>query len=158
MSLRIFIHGLDSSNQGTKAIFFRERFPDMVIPNFDGSLENRMENLEDILSEGSGISIVGSSFGGLMATIFAMKFEARVDRLILLAPAINMIRHTTYEVREISTPVHIYHGVNDAVIPLADVDREAKSIFHNLTLNIVEDDHLLHKTFKGIDWKTLLGD
>ncbi len=45
--MKIFIHGWESSNQGTKSIFFRERYPDMIIPNFTGNLEQRMEKLDD---------------------------------------------------------------------------------------------------------------
>ena len=153
----IFIHGLDSSNQGTKSVFFRKRFPGMLTPNFSGSLQERMAKLEDILLGRSGIRLVGSSFGGLMASIFGMQHESRVDRLILLAPAIHMIRDIPYSVREISLPVHIYHGTNDTVIPLKDVKREAKQIFVNLTFISVDDDHYLHRTFKDIDWTAFLG-
>ena len=129
----------------------------MLIPNFSGSLQERIAKLEEILSRRSGIRLVGSSFGGLMASIFAMQHESRVDRLILLAPAIHMIRDIPYSIKEVSLPVHIYHGTNDTVIPLKDVDREAKRIFHNLTFIPVDDDHYLHRTFKDIDWTAFLG-
>lgn len=158
MSLRIFIHGLESSNQGTKAVFFRERYPEMIIPYFTGELEERMIKLEEILSDGSGIRFVGSSFGGLMASIFAMQYESRVDRLILLAPAIHRIREAPYVRRKIAVPVHIYHGTHDEVIPLKDVEREAKELFSDLTFNIVDDDHFLHKTFQTIHWNQHLLD
>ena len=45
---RIFIHGLESSNKGTKAVFFREKYPDMIIPTFTGNLPERMEKLPSI--------------------------------------------------------------------------------------------------------------
>ena len=72
MNHMIFLHGLESSNMGTKSVFFRERFPDMLLPNFDGSLEKRMKRLYGILRGKSEILFVGSSFGGLMASVFAM--------------------------------------------------------------------------------------
>ena len=156
MALRIFIHGLESSNQGTKSIFFRERFPDMIIPNFIGDLPERMEKLNEVLAGLSGVRIVGSSFGGLMASIFAMGNEPRVDRLILLAPAINIIELTDYQLKEISVPVLIYHGTKDNVIPLQAVERIADKYFRDLTFNKVDDDHFLYNTFKTIDWDTLL--
>ena len=28
---RVFIHGLESSSRGTKGVFFRDRYPDMII-------------------------------------------------------------------------------------------------------------------------------
>ena len=156
MSFKIFIHGLESSNQGTKSIFFRERYPDMIIPNFTGSLEKRMEKLNQILSESLNIRLVGSSFGGLMGSIFTMENESRVERLILLAPAINMMGVSDYRGKSISVPVHVYHGKDDEVIPLRDVEQVAKNTFQNLSFNSMDDDHSLHKTFKSMDWDRLL--
>jgi len=89
MTAIIFIHGLESSNQGTKSVFFRERFPDMMLPNFTGSLDVRMQKLDRLLKGKTDIRMVGSSFGGLMAAIFTMRNEFRVDRLVLLAPALK---------------------------------------------------------------------
>ena len=153
---RIFIHGLESSNKGTKAVFFREKYPHMIIPTFTGNLPERMEKLNRILSGKSDIRIVGSSFGGLMAALFAMENESRVKRMILLAPAINMIRMAPQKQKKISVPVWIYHGRDDEVIPLADIDSVAKEIFKDLSFNIVNDDHFLHNTFKTMDWDDFL--
>jgi pimeloyl-ACP methyl ester carboxylesterase len=156
VSLRIFIHGLESNNQGTKAIYFREKFPGMVTPNFPGPLDERMARLQAILSGKSDILMVGSSFGGLMASIFAMENEPSVRRLILLAPAINLMEFTPYRERKTLMPVHIYHGRQDEVIPISDVEEVAKKVFSTLTFHAVDDDHYLHKTFKTIDWDSLL--
>ena len=156
MPVKIFIHGLESSNQGTKGIFFKEKFPDMMIPNFPGSLQERMEKLNEILSEKSGIRLVGSSFGGLMASIFAMEHERRVDKLILLAPALHLMEAVNTHKKKISLPVWIYHGRDDEVIPLERVEEIATKTFQNLTFHAVEDDHYLHRTFKTIDWNSLL--
>jgi pimeloyl-ACP methyl ester carboxylesterase len=156
MALRMFIHGLESNNQGTKAIYFREKFPGMLTPNFHGPLDERMARLREILSGQNEILLVGSSFGGLMASIFAMENEPSVRRLILLAPAINLMEFTSYRQRKIVTPVHITHGREDEVIPISDVEEVAKQVFSNLTFNTVDDDHYLHKTFKTIDWDSLL--
>ncbi|MBW2609163.1 MAG: alpha/beta hydrolase [Deltaproteobacteria bacterium] len=158
MSFRIFLHGLESSNQGTKSVFFREKYPDMLIPNFSGSLQRRMGKLNDILAGKSGIRVVGSSFGGLMAAIFAMENEPSVDRLILLAPAINLMGFSNYSQKEISLSVSIYHGKDDGVIPLQAVESIAKKCFRDLSFHIVDDDHSLHKTFKNMEWDNLLGD
>ncbi|MFH1491335.1 MAG: alpha/beta fold hydrolase [Pseudomonadota bacterium] len=156
MPLKIFIHGLESSNQGTKSIFFKKRYPDMIIPNFRGSLPERMDKLRGLLSGKSSISLVGSSFGGLMATLFAAESGPRVKRMVLLAPALNLLEHAPVEEKEISIPVWVYHGENDAVIPLKEVETVAKRIFTNLFFHRVEDDHFLHKTFKTIDWDGFL--
>jgi pimeloyl-ACP methyl ester carboxylesterase len=156
LSFRIFIHGLESGNQGTKSVFFREKYPDMVIPYFTGPLDERLRSLRSVLFQKTGVILVGSSFGGLMATIFAMENEERVERMILLAPAINLVEFADYGSKTISVPVWIYHGRSDDVIPLNDVERVARSVFHDLSFHVVEDDHYLHKTFRTIDWDRLL--
>ena len=154
--LRIFIHGLESGNQGTKSVFFRNKYPDMLTPNFTGQLQERMEKLQTILSGASNIRLVGSSFGGLMATLFASENQSSVDKMILLAPAINMMDFSAQEKKNLLVPTWIYHGRNDEVIPLADVEKIAKNRFKNLSFHAVDDDHFLHKTFKTIDWNNLL--
>jgi pimeloyl-ACP methyl ester carboxylesterase len=156
LGLRIFIHGLDSSNQGTKSVFFKEKYPDMVIPYFTGSLDERMKSLRSVLFRETGIILVGSSFGGLMAAIFAMENEERVERMILLAPAINLVEFADYRSKTLSVPVWIYHGSADEVIPLNEVEKVAKSVFRHLSFHVVEDDHYLYKTFKTLDWDRLL--
>ena len=47
----IFIHGLLSSGQSYKANLLRGYFPDILTPDFEGSLEERMAQLESILSD-----------------------------------------------------------------------------------------------------------
>jgi pimeloyl-ACP methyl ester carboxylesterase len=154
--LRIFIHGLESNNQGTKAVYFRKNFPGMLTPNFPGPLDERMAKLQAILSGKNDILMVGSSFGGLMASIFATGNEPSVSRLILLAPAINLMEFTPYREKKILMPVHIYHGRQDEVIPISDVEKVAKQVFSTLTFHAIDDDHYLHKTFEKIDWDSLL--
>ena len=153
---RIFIHGLESSNKGTKSVFFREKFPDMIIPTFVGSLPERLSKLDEFLLDQSNIRIVGSSFGGLMGALFAMANESRVKSLVLLAPAIHMIQYAPGRTRKISIPVSIYHGTEDEVIPLKDVEKAAGEFFTDPTFHRVVDDHFLHRTFKTINWERLL--
>ncbi|RLC21785.1 MAG: alpha/beta hydrolase [Deltaproteobacteria bacterium] len=156
MTAIIFIHGLESSNQGTKSVFFRERFPDMMLPNFTGSLDVRMQKLDRLLKGKTDIRMVGSSFGGLMAAIFTMRNEFRVDRLVLLAPALNLLGHSVRDIRKIGVPVSLYHGTNDRVIPVDKVRAVARDLFSDLAFHEVEDDHFLHHTFKTIPWERLL--
>lgn len=153
---RIFIHGLESSNQGTKAKFFRERYPDMLIPNFPGSLEERMQKLRSELEGKSDIILVGSSFGGLMATIYAMENEERIKRLVLLAPALLMMEKTPYKPHPIGISVWIYHGSHDELLPAEETKKWALNWFKKLNFELVDDDHMLHKSFRQIDWDSLL--
>ena len=152
----IFIHGLNSSNKGKKSIYFKERFPHMIIPNFTGSFDERMQKLYEILSQYSDIIIIGSSYGGLMATVYAMENESKVSSLILLAPALNFLSSLDRPIRSISTPTQIYHGINDRVIPIADVRDISKKIFANLSFFEVDDGHYLYKIFYKIEWDKLL--
>ena len=156
MSAKIFIHGLESGNQGTKSVFFRERYPDMIIPDFTGDLQKRMEKLNTILLDKSDIILVGSSFGGLMASLFALENEPSIKTMVLLAPAINLAEFAPQKNKKISVPVQVYLGRRDEVIPLAEVEPVVRRTFTDLTLNIVSDDHFLHNTFTTINWEALL--
>jgi pimeloyl-ACP methyl ester carboxylesterase len=156
MSLNIFLHGLESNDQGLKAVYFREHFPGMLTPNFQGSLRDRMEQLNRILAAVNDIVLVGSSFGGLMAAIFALENSRKVQKLILLAPALNLLLLTNYRLKKIATPAYIYHGDKDNVVPLEAVEKIGRDIFTQCTFCKVDDDHFLHKTFQTIPWEQLL--
>ena len=157
MATTLFIHGLESSNQGTKSVYFRERFPNMIISNFPGDLDERMVKLRSLVEGNEDIRIVGSSFGGLMATLFALEAEGRVDRLVLLAPAIHRLDELmNVETASTDIPTWVYHGTNDEVIPIRAVRKISKKLFANLSFHAVDDDHFLHNTFKTLDWQRLL--
>ena len=152
----LFIHGLDSSSQGTKARYFKKRFPKMIIPDFSGSFTARMTSFQEISTDISKFILIGSSFGGLMATVFTMQKPEKVLRLILLAPALNFPDFDHYPVSKISAPTLICIGKNDTVTPLEKVLPKAESIFTNIEKLVVDDDHLLRKSFTAIDWFSLL--
>ncbi len=153
---RVFIHGLESSSQGTKGTFFRERYPDMIVKDFRGSLKKRMDKLNKILLHKTDIILAGSSFGGLMAAIFTCNNEDKVKKLILLAPALNLKEFKSYLKMRIDIPVTVYHGKNDDVVPVTFVQKIARKVFTNVIYNIVDDDHPLSKTFKSFNWDELL--
>ena len=156
MAVRIFIHGLDSSPKGKKALYFKEKFPDMLIPHFVGDLDQRMKLLNECLKGRDGIILVGSSLGGLMATLFAISSASRCRKLILLAPAINMIPKEEFPKRPLDIPTFIFHGRYDEVIPLDLVQRVATQLFGNLGFYVVQDDHMLYNTFFQLEWDKLL--
>ncbi|MFA5182394.1 MAG: alpha/beta fold hydrolase [Syntrophales bacterium] len=158
MPTKVFIHGLESTSQGTKGIYFRERYPEMIIEDYTGPLEARMEKLEAVLTGKEDLILVGSSYGGLMAAIYACRHPGKVSRLILLAPAINLEEFEPYAGQVLTMPVHLYHGRRDDVVPPGEVRPVAEAVFSELTYSLVEDDHSLHETFPGLPWEELLKD
>jgi len=153
---RVFIHGLESSSQGTKGIYFRERYPDMIIENYPGSFEERMLKLNKVLADKKDLILVGSSYGGLMASVFTCTNEERITKLILLAPALNLEEFDPYLNKTINVPVVVYHGKNDDVVPVAPVQNIARTVFRNISYHIIDDDHSLHSNFPTLDWDILL--
>jgi pimeloyl-ACP methyl ester carboxylesterase len=153
---RVFIHGLESSGHGTKGTFFRERYPGMIVEDFFGSFSHRMENLEELLEKKNNLILVGSSYGGLMAAVYACLHEERVAKLILLAPAINLEPYEPYRDKILHMPVTIIHGLRDDVVPLDEVRKVAGKSFSNLDFRTVDDDHPLSATFSSFDWDAFL--
>lgn len=156
MPLRVFIHGLESSSQGNKGVFFRRRYPEMLVEDFEGPLEKRMKKLTALLAGKKDMIIVGSSFGGLMAAIYACLQSEEIRKLILLAPALDLEDFKPYVARRLHMPVTIFHGMGDDVVPPEPVRRIAGQVFKNLTYHPVDDDHPLSKTFPTYDWDDLL--
>jgi pimeloyl-ACP methyl ester carboxylesterase len=154
----MFIHGLESSSQGTKGTYFREHYPGMILDDFEGPFQQRMEKLEAILAGKNDLILVGSSYGGLMAAVYACLHEERVKKLILLAPALHLGPYTPYLKKKLNMPVFIVHGIRDDVVPLAAVRKIAGQLFVNHEFRSVDDDHSLHRTFAGLDWDALLSD
>lgn len=153
----IYIHGLESDSNSGKARQFREWFPGMLTPDFKGSFEERMTQLEPILAAKEDWTIIGSSFGGLMGTVYTCGHPTRVRKLILLAPALLRDPFGSHlDLEPVSIPTIIIHGTLDTVVPLEPVREVAQKLFTNLTYHIVEDDHRLHKTAQEMDWKTIL--
>ncbi len=151
-----FLHGLESSSKGTKARFFADSFPQVVSPDFSGDLKERLQQMEKICSAENGLSLIGSSFGGLMATCFALRFPDRVTRLTLLAPALN---YGNYHAPKVMLPIPtiLIIGQHDTVTPADKVIPLAEKTFSNLKVRIEDDNHMLHNSFKQMDWNKLLG-
>jgi pimeloyl-ACP methyl ester carboxylesterase len=162
----IFIHGLESSGEGFKGRYFKERIPHILTPTFEpfkpsisisNLLKKRMKQLENILNQQGKWTIIGSSFGGLMASLFALRNSNKVLKLILLAPYLVFKEIDPDSFSEISKPVIIFHGKDDDAIPIKPNKRIAEKWFQNLEYNIVNDNHMLHDTVKSINWKKLIG-
>jgi hypothetical protein len=95
-----YLHGFASSPKSTKVSYFRDRLreydidlkcPDFNQPDFSTLTITRMlDQLGPELPpvDGSPATLFGSSLGGTMAILAAERFAPRVDRLVLMAPAV----------------------------------------------------------------------
>jgi pimeloyl-ACP methyl ester carboxylesterase len=150
-----FLHGLDSSGSGTKGRFFSRNFPHVLCPDFAGTLADRLQQLTKLVGGKRQLILIGSSFGGLMATCLALAHPEKMARLILLAPALNFEEYRI-PTHLLPTPTFLVIGRNDTVTPADLVVPLAKETFADLHLRIEDDDHLLHATFPQLDWPKLL--
>ena len=99
----VYLHGFASSSASMKATYFSERFaehgvpvrcPDLNQPDFSTLTITRMIDQLDreiVVLETSvlgPVTLMGSSLGGTLAILAAERFAGRIDRLVLLAPAV----------------------------------------------------------------------
>ncbi len=153
----IYLHGLESTSQSGKARQFAEKFPGMVTPDFTGEFEERMAQLKPILGRKKNWTIIGSSFGGLMGTVFTCQHPSQVRKLVLLAPALLRDPFGSYlNLEPVSVPTIIIHGTGDDVVPLEPVRELAEKLFTNLQHIVVDDGHRLQKAFGELDWEEIL--
>ena len=156
MICRVFIHGLESSGQGAKGMFFRQHYPDMLVEDYEGSFTARMEKLHRLLENKEELILVGSSYGGLMAAVYAFNHPDRVKKMILLAPALMLPEFLPYQGKRLTLPVELYHGRQDDIVPPGLVKEITASAYDNLTYHEVDDNHSLHATFADMPWDVLL--
>jgi uncharacterized protein len=94
-----YLHGFASSAKSTKAAYLGERFclhgltlqcPDFNQPDFATlTLTRMLDQLDRAMAAVTApATLIGSSLGGTLAILAAAAFGARVDRLVLLAPAV----------------------------------------------------------------------
>jgi pimeloyl-ACP methyl ester carboxylesterase len=96
----IYLHGFASSAGSTKAEYFAKRLrerstvlhcPDFNDPDFRSLTMTRMLEQLDRVVDALGpapATLIGSSLGGALAILGAARLGHRVDRLVLLAPAV----------------------------------------------------------------------
>lgn len=95
-----YLHGFASSPRSTKVGYFGERLrpygitlrcPDFNQPDFATlTLTRMLDQLGAELTalDGAPSTLFGSSLGGTLAILAAERFAARIDRLVLMAPAV----------------------------------------------------------------------
>ena len=97
-----YLHGFASSPRSTKVAYFTERLarhgvtvhcPDFNLPDFQTLTMTRMldqvqEHLATLDGPATPVTLFGSSLGGTLAVLAAARWPDRIDRLVLLAPAV----------------------------------------------------------------------
>ena len=153
----IYLHGSESDSNSGKARQFLKWFSGMLTPDFKGSFDERMSQLYSILSDKTDWTLIGSSFGGLMGTVFTLEHPTQVRKLILLAPALMLEPLTSFsDLKPVSVPTIVVHGTLDTVVPLEPVREMVQKLFTNVKYYVVEDDHRLHKSVQELDWNSIL--
>jgi hypothetical protein len=113
----LFIHGLESNPQGTKAVFLARHFdaltPAMNTGDFPGALATQREAIASFRPD----LVVGSSFGGALAVALLEQGDWR-GPTVLLAPAAAKVGLSNRLPEGVA--VTIVHGVRDAIIPVED--------------------------------------
>ncbi len=157
MIKKILLHGLEGSSQGFKATHIGGLVEDLIVPDFEGDLYRRMDQLAEVTRGDDRYIVVGSSLGGLMGALWTCQNPERVKKLILLAPALHRPDfEPMLDLRLASPPTLLFHGTKDRVVPLEPTWQRARQVFLNLQVHTVEDDHRLKATTQLLDWKRLL--
>ncbi len=155
-STLFFLHGLESSSQGRKGRWFQQRFPQMIIGDYRGSINERMKTLTRRCHPFDRLILIGSSFGGLMAVNYAIAHPEKCKKLILLAPALNFDGFVLPQ-EKCSIPTVLISGEHDSITPHSIVIPLAQRCLSNLETILYNDDHMLARTFPELDWSQLIG-
>jgi uncharacterized protein len=101
LMLIFYLHGFASSAQSSKAAFVRTRLADLGValrtPDFNEPDFSTLTITRMIAQVGAEIrrlpnedvTLIGSSLGGFVAVQVAVRYPERVNRLVLLAPALD---------------------------------------------------------------------
>lgn len=140
----LFIHGKESSPQGTKGRVLADAFvshgEQMNTADFPGSVALQAEAIERFRPD----VVVGSSYGGavLCALLRARKYEGPT---LLLAPA--ALKLDPGARIPAGVPTVIVHGLHDDVVPIEDSRALARTGTPGaVVLHEVHDDHRLTRT------------
>ena len=96
----VYLHGFASSPQSGKASYLAAQYralgvefhaPDLNLPDFSTLTVTRMLAQAGALLEAAPapVTLIGSSLGGFVAVHAAAKWPGRVNRLVLMAPALD---------------------------------------------------------------------
>jgi pimeloyl-ACP methyl ester carboxylesterase len=167
----VFLHGLKSSPNGTKARWLRENLgacavdldttaaiafyqsaqisttePGPANPAFDRAFKKPMARARRALRDNPAKVVVGSSFGG--AVLLKLIHEGSWKRSsVFIAQA--GVKLTAYDSLPSTVPAVFLHGVEDTEIPIADSRLLAKNSGPQVQLWEIEDDHRMHSILES---------
>jgi pimeloyl-ACP methyl ester carboxylesterase len=138
----VFLHGLETGPVGTKSIALRRLAPELLAPDCAGivDIDERLAVIERELAGHDELLLVGSSYGGLAAVLFASRHPERVRGCVLCAPAVHLL--DLARLRSLPNETVIIHGRRDDIVPLAASEALAAR-FPSARLLVVDDEHAL---------------
>ena len=114
----LFFHGLESGPHGSKFQTLSKHF-EIESPDFQNlALEERVAKAEALTEGEDDLVVVGSSFGGLVASILYDKHPERFRGYVLMAPALHHL-----EPKSMPERCAVIHGNADEIVPFEDVKR-----------------------------------
>ena len=163
-----YIHGYESSPDGTKGTLFKEKLGAIPIKYRDCKPEEIiisecLNRIFDQIKQDNEVILIGSSLGGFLAAKTALLNE-NVKQIILLNPAILppwvdinkidgmplRILQEVYDKKlleeKISASVDIFAGTEDEIVPTEWVLEFAKA--QEATVKFLHDDHRFSKHVK----------
>ena len=142
MSQLFFFHGLESGPHGSKYHLMKAVHPELQAPDFQGmDLAQRLAVAEQETRGLSGVTLVGSSFGGLLAARLYSLYPERFKSLLLLAPAVHTEEGEQVSEMPPASRVRVIHGNADEVVPHDKVADFCKRF--GIQLITVADSHRL---------------
>ena len=154
----IFAHGLEGSPNGSKIRALREAGFEVIAPDFQGmALAERVDLLQQICEEHREAKpvLAGSSYGGLTASLVAMRMPDAFRGLLLCAPALHLDEPPVTEETILVSPkgmkTIVIHGVGDDIVPIScSVEYAERSGNDIVAFHQVDDGHRLANSHNKI--------
>jgi pimeloyl-ACP methyl ester carboxylesterase len=132
----LYLHGFASSPQSSKATFFAARLaalgvpidvPDLNAPDFSTLTVTRMlKRCADVIERDTDpVTVIGSSLGGFVAVQAALSYPLQIERVVLLAPALEFdgdrwseLGDRTLDAWRSTDRLEVFHHAYGRTVPL----------------------------------------
>lgn len=154
----IFAHGMEGTPNGSKIRSLRDAGFEVLAPDFQGmALNERVDLLQRVCEEYRTASAVlaGSSYGGLAASIVAMRMPDAFRGLLLCAPALHLneppLDAQTVLIAPKGMKTAIIHGIDDDIVPIScSIEYAERSGEDIVAFHQVDDGHRLADSHEEI--------